>query len=117
VAPPVSTCPRRGTSLGPVGSAEDVVVAVEDEIPRRVGAGQLAILGNSFGGMIARWVAHDLRPRVLGLATLAGVFVASGGRSRRGPFSARTRSRLPRRESPPGISQRRLDHARPGQLC
>ena len=65
-----------GTPLGLVASAEDVVCMVEDEIRQLVGTGQFAILGNSFGGMIARRVVHDLRPQVLGLATLAGVFVA-----------------------------------------
>ena len=38
------------------------------------------MLGNSFGGMIARFVAHELREQVLGLATVAGVFVAEHAR-------------------------------------
>lgn len=69
-----------GTPVGAVASAEDVVSAVEDEIGRRLGGEPFALLGNSFGGMIARRVAHDLRPRVLGLAALAAVFVAEHAR-------------------------------------
>lgn len=65
-----------GTPVGDVASTRDMVDAVEDEIARRLGDEPFALLGNSFGGMVARQVAHDLRPRVLGLATLAGVFVA-----------------------------------------
>ncbi len=64
-----------GTPIGGAASTSDVVAAVEREIDARIGDEPFAILGNSFGGMIARQVAHDLRPRVLGLATLAGVFV------------------------------------------
>ncbi len=64
-----------GTPIGAAASTSDVVAAVEQEIGARIGDEPFAILGNSFGGMIARQVAHDFRPRVLGLATLAGVFV------------------------------------------
>jgi pimeloyl-ACP methyl ester carboxylesterase len=66
-----------GTAIGVIASSDDVVAAVKEEIIRRIGDEPFAILGNSFGGMIARKVAHDLRPRVLGLATLAAVFVAA----------------------------------------
>ena len=69
-----------GTPIGAVESAADVADAVCAEITRRLGDEPFAILGNSFGGMIARQVAHQLRPRVLGLATLAGVFVPEHGR-------------------------------------
>lgn len=69
-----------GTPIGDVASAEDVVGAVRDEIRRRVGDEPFAVLGNSFGGMLARRLAHDLRDRVLGLATVAGVFVAEHDR-------------------------------------
>lgn len=47
-----------------------------DEIRARLGDEPFVVLGNSFGGMIARYVAHELRSQVLGLATVAGVFVA-----------------------------------------
>ncbi|GAB2462055.1 pimeloyl-ACP methyl ester carboxylesterase [Conyzicola lurida] len=57
-------------------STQDVADAVVAEITSRLGDEPFAVLGNSFGGMIARHVAHELRPQVLGLATLAGVFVA-----------------------------------------
>lgn len=62
------------TPVGDVTSADDVVAAVVTTIRERLGAEPFAILGNSFGGMIARAVAHELRSQVLGLATLAGVF-------------------------------------------
>jgi pimeloyl-ACP methyl ester carboxylesterase len=65
------------TPAGGVSSAEDVVAAVEMELRDRVGKEPFAILGSSFGGMIARRVAHDLRDQVLGLGALAAVFVAA----------------------------------------
>lgn len=61
---------------GTIGTSQQVADAVVGEIVARVGEEPFAVLGNSFGGMIARHVAHGLRPQVLGLATLAGVFVA-----------------------------------------
>ena len=68
-----------GATQSPVGAVEnsqEVADAVLDEIVKRVGSEPFAILGNSYGGMIARYVAHELRSQVLGLATVAGVFVA-----------------------------------------
>lgn len=64
------------TPAGDIDSTQAVAEAVLAEIVARVGGESFAILGNSFGGMIARFVAHELRPQVLGLATVAGVFVA-----------------------------------------
>ncbi|MCL3817942.1 alpha/beta fold hydrolase [Aeromicrobium wangtongii] len=64
------------TPAGGVASTEDVVAAVDAEIARRLGDEPFAILGNSFGAMIARRIAHDRRDQVLGLATVAGVFIA-----------------------------------------
>ena len=69
-----------GTPIGDVASTGDVVAAVEQEIAERIGDRPFAVLGNSFGAMIARQVAHDLRAQVLGLATLVGVFVADAAR-------------------------------------
>ena len=72
--------PGHGRSpVGDVSSAEDVVAAVEAEIRQRVGGEHFAVLGNSFGGMIARRVAHDFRDQVLGLGAIASVFVAPHG--------------------------------------
>jgi pimeloyl-ACP methyl ester carboxylesterase len=65
-----------GSPANAVGSSQEVADAVIDEIRARVGEQPFAVLGNSFGGMIARYVAHELRPQVLGLATVAGVFIA-----------------------------------------
>ncbi len=46
-----------GTPIGGAASTSDVVAAVEREIDARIGDEPFAILGNSFGGMIARQVA------------------------------------------------------------
>ncbi|MGK5677694.1 alpha/beta fold hydrolase [Actinoplanes sp. URMC 104] len=69
-----------GSPAGSVGSSQQVADAVVAEVVARVGDEPFAVLGNSFGGMIARYVAHELRPQVLGLATLAGVFIAAHDR-------------------------------------
>jgi len=69
-----------GSPANAVSSSQEVADAVVDEIRERVGEEPFAVLGNSFGGMIARHVAHELRPQVLGLATVAGVFVAAHDR-------------------------------------
>ena len=58
-----------------VSSTQEIAAAAMAEVRSRVGAEPFAILGNSFGAMIARYIAHELRSQVLGLATLAGVFV------------------------------------------
>jgi pimeloyl-ACP methyl ester carboxylesterase len=55
-------------------SSEDIAVELVEAIVDLVGAEPFAIIGNSYGGMLARHVAHELRSQVLGLATLAGVF-------------------------------------------
>jgi len=68
------------TPIGDVASTQDVVRVVTDEIKRRVGDRPFAIVGNSFGGIVARHVAHELREQVIGLAILAGVFIAEHGR-------------------------------------
>ena len=69
-----------GSPAGAVGSSQEVADAVVGEILARVGGEPFAVLGNSFGGMIARYAAHELRSQVLGLATVAGVFVAARDR-------------------------------------
>ncbi|MFD5599315.1 alpha/beta fold hydrolase [Leucobacter sp. NPDC058333] len=48
---------------------------VVDEVRHIAGDGPFAIIGNSFGAMIARHVAHALSEQCIGLATFAGVFV------------------------------------------
>ncbi|MGM9472440.1 alpha/beta fold hydrolase [Pseudarthrobacter sp. YS3] len=45
-----------------------------DDIREQLGDRPFALIGNSFGGMIARYVAHERRGQILGLATLAGVY-------------------------------------------
>ncbi len=65
-----------GESGDGIKSTDDVVRFVARRIEQTLGDAPFAILGNSFGAMIARRIAHDHRDRVRGLATLAGVFVA-----------------------------------------
>lgn len=57
-----------------VSSANHVAQGTLDDIHEYLGDRPFAVIGNSFGGMIARHVAHVLREQVLGLATLAGVY-------------------------------------------
>lgn len=49
------------TAADHVSSSEGVVSAVAAELRERLGEERFAIVGNSFGGMIARKVAHDCR--------------------------------------------------------
>ncbi len=60
-------------------SSQDIAVELVEAIVDLVGADPFAIVGNSYGGMLARHVAHELRGQVLGLATLAGVFEPDQG--------------------------------------
>lgn len=62
---------------GSVAGAQDVADGVVNELRQRLGDEPFAIIGHSFGGMIARHVAHTMRSQVLGLATLGAVFTAS----------------------------------------
>jgi pimeloyl-ACP methyl ester carboxylesterase len=57
-----------------VSTPREVADAVRDEVETIAAGGPFAIVGNSFGAMVARHVAHALRPQCRGLATLAGVF-------------------------------------------
>lgn len=65
-----------GSPVDTIHSTQEVADAVVRELLTRLGDEPFAILGSSFGGMIARYVAHELRTQILGLATVAGVFVA-----------------------------------------
>ncbi|MDF0529978.1 alpha/beta hydrolase [Tsukamurella sp. 8F] len=68
------------TPVDDVASTDDIVDAVVVEIDARLGAAPFALVGNSFGGMVARAVAERLRDQVLGLATIAGAVVADHAR-------------------------------------
>ncbi|MDQ1176617.1 alpha/beta fold hydrolase [Microbacterium sp. SORGH_AS_0421] len=57
-------------------STREVATALLEEIDGHLGDEPFAVIGNSFGGMLARHVAHERRQRVLGVATLAGVVEA-----------------------------------------
>ncbi|MCQ1947525.1 MULTISPECIES: alpha/beta fold hydrolase [unclassified Arthrobacter] len=63
-------------SRTPAAGAQEVADGVVEEIRNRLGDEPFALIGNSFGGMVARHVAHTLKDQVLGLATLASVFTA-----------------------------------------
>ncbi|MFC9770083.1 MULTISPECIES: alpha/beta fold hydrolase [unclassified Pseudarthrobacter] len=63
-----------GASGGKAASAHQVAQGVMDDIRDYLGNRPFAVVGNSFGGMLARYVAHELRAQVLGLATMAGVY-------------------------------------------
>lgn len=69
------------------GTTQQIADRVVAEIRAIVGDEPFAIIGNSYGGMISRYVAHEMREQVLGLATIAGVTV-----------SARSQRNLPARE-------------------
>jgi len=65
------------TPIGDVASAEDMVHVLGDAAREVIGDEPFAVLGNSFGGMLARRLAHDFGEQVLGLATVAAVFMAA----------------------------------------
>lgn len=62
------------TPLGAVSSTEHVAAALRDAVRDRLGDEPFAVVGSSYGGMLARRLAHDLRGQVLGLATVAGLW-------------------------------------------
>lgn len=64
------------TPIGDAASTDDVVERLLAFVDEQIGDAPFAILGDSFGGMIARAVAHRRREQVLGLGLLAAVFVA-----------------------------------------
>lgn len=63
-------------------SSQAVADALVEALQDHLGEEPFAILGNSFGGMFARHVAHEMGEQVLGLATLAAVFVADSSERR-----------------------------------
>ena len=54
--------------------SQDVADGVVAELRDYLGDEPFALIGHSFGGMVARYVAHTMRSQVLGLATLGAVF-------------------------------------------
>lgn len=63
-----------GTPGDGIDSTEDVYAAVAGALDDLLGAEPFAVLGQSYGAMAARRLAHERD--VLGLATMVGVFVA-----------------------------------------
>ena len=74
--------PGMGRSVaGPgIRSSDDVADAVASFARKTFGNERFAILGNSFGGMIARRLAAEFGDQVLGLALLCPVAAAEHGR-------------------------------------
>ncbi len=74
--------PGMGRSVaGPgIRSSDDVADAVASFARKTFGNERFAILGNSFGGMIARHLASEFGDQVLGLALLCPVAAAEHGR-------------------------------------
>lgn len=69
-----------GTPVGDVASSEQLVAAVRQAIVDRLGDEPFALVGNSYGGMVARRLAHDFGDQVRGLAVIAGVMIADHSR-------------------------------------
>ncbi|GAA1316551.1 alpha/beta fold hydrolase [Leucobacter albus] len=63
-----------GASDTGAATPREVADAVLAEVREIAGGGPFAIIGNSFGAMVARHVAHELAAQCVGLATLAGAF-------------------------------------------
>ena len=70
----------QGAASVEVTSTQEVADGVQAEVREHLGDEPFAVIGSSFGGMIARYLAHELRDQVLGLATIAGVVEASHDR-------------------------------------
>jgi pimeloyl-ACP methyl ester carboxylesterase len=64
------------TPIGDAASTADVVGLVSQMLDEQVGTEPFAILGSSWGGLIARQIAHERRSQVLGLALLVPLVVA-----------------------------------------
>ncbi|WP_298041240.1 alpha/beta hydrolase [uncultured Microbacterium sp.] len=63
-----------GTSDTGARTPRELAHQVMEEVRDLAAGGPFAIIGNSFGAMVARHIAHALPEQSLGLATLAGVF-------------------------------------------
>lgn len=74
--------PGMGSSFaGPhIGSSDAVADAVAAFVRETLGTAPFALLGNSYGGMIARHLAAEFGGQVLGLALLCPVVVAEKSR-------------------------------------
>jgi len=65
------------TPIGSIAGAQAMADAVAEAVREVVGDEPFAVLGNSFGAVMARSVAQRFEQQVLGLATIAGVFQSS----------------------------------------
>ena len=63
----------------------EIADAVLTEVADIADGGQFAIVGSSFGAMVARHIAHELPGQCVGLATLAGAFELDRARRRLPP--------------------------------
>lgn len=64
-----------GTPGDGINSTEDIYALVRATLREHLGDQPFAVLGQSYGAMHARRLAHEL-PQVLGLATVVGAYVA-----------------------------------------
>jgi pimeloyl-ACP methyl ester carboxylesterase len=70
--------PGMGRSpIGSIASVAQMADAVAEAVRDAVGDEPFAVVGNSFGAVMARAVAQRFGAQVLGLATVAGVFQSS----------------------------------------
>lgn len=69
--------PAMGKSpAGSVSSSDDILAAVLGFVEETIGASPFLLVGESFGGYLARGLARELGPQVLGLAMVCPVGVA-----------------------------------------
>lgn len=60
---------------GDVASTDDLIDAVEAELVAQLGNAPFALVGNSFGGLVARMIAGRRPQQVIGVATIFGLVV------------------------------------------
>lgn len=63
-----------GAAASEARTPKEVADAVLAQVREITAGGPFAIIGNSFGAMVARHIAHELNEQCAGLATLAGAF-------------------------------------------
>lgn len=69
----------QGGSDSGASSPREIADQVLEEVTEIVGNRKFAILGNSFGAMVARHIAFSLADQCIGLATLVGAFQMDHG--------------------------------------
>ncbi len=67
------------TPIGAVTDGDDLLAAVEQVIDERIGAAPFLLLGESYGGYLARAIAHRRPSQVLGLALICSAGTVLNG--------------------------------------